>query len=50
MNENKKPPRSWQAIAKDASTENDSKRLSDLAEELTKALAKDLAKKKTVRV
>ena len=48
MNEDRKPPRSWRVIAEEASNEKDCNRLSDLVEELSNALQKDLTRKKAV--
>jgi hypothetical protein len=44
MNEDKKPPLSWRALAQEVCTEHDPKTLSDLVEELNKSLEKELTK------
>ncbi len=44
MDEDKKPPRSWRAVAQEACSEQDPGRLGDLVEELNKVLEKELTK------
>ena len=50
LEDSKKPPRSWQDIALEASTEKDPERLIELTEELCLALRKEQQKQKNLRI